>query len=331
MTGDHSLLTGFEKRACPGMTFGDDNKGYTLGYGKIKKENVIIEKVALVDRIKHNLLSISQLCDNGNKVHFSQEASFIANKETGDILLTGNRKGNVYIADFKSSKVDSLTCLLSKASVDDSWIWHKKLSHLNFKAMNFLVQRDLVRDLPNKEFTKDGICDSCQKGKQRKASFRSKSISSIDEPLMLLHMDLFGHANIMSISKKKYALVIVDDFTRFSWTFFLHSQDEANQLIINRIKNVETRSKWKVAKIRSDNETEFKNSSMRVFCESKGISKTFSASRTPQQNGVVERKNRTLIEAARTMLEDYKLPTYFWVEAIIFSYFTQNLSIINHA
>ena len=92
MTEDHSMLTGFEKKAGPGVTFGDDNKGYILGYGNIKKENVIIEKVALVDGLKHNLLSISQLCDNGNKVHFSQEACFIANKETGDIILTANRK-----------------------------------------------------------------------------------------------------------------------------------------------------------------------------------------------------------------------------------------------
>ena len=106
MTGDHSLLTRFEKKAGPSVSFGDDNKGYTLGYGKIKKENVIIEKVALVDGLKHNLLSINQLCDNGNKVHFSEESCFIANKETGDILLTGNRKGNVYIADLNSSKVD---------------------------------------------------------------------------------------------------------------------------------------------------------------------------------------------------------------------------------
>ena len=177
MTGDHSLLTGFEKKAGPGVTFGDDNKRYTLGYGKIKKENVIIEKVALVDGLKHNMLSISQLCDNGNKVHFSQEDCFIVNNETENILLTGNIKGNVYIVDFNSSKVDSLTRLLSKASVDDNCIWHKKLSHLNFKAMNLLMQKNLVRGLPNKEFTKDGLYDSCQKGKQRKASFKRKSIN----------------------------------------------------------------------------------------------------------------------------------------------------------
>ena len=106
-TGDQSLLTRFEEKVGPCVTFGDDNKGFTLGYGMIEKENVIIEKVALVDGLKHNLLSISQLCDNGNKVHFSQESCFIANKESRDILLTRNMKGNVYIADLNSLKVDS--------------------------------------------------------------------------------------------------------------------------------------------------------------------------------------------------------------------------------
>ena len=121
-----------------------------------------------------------------------------------------------------------MTCLFSKACAEESWLWHRKMSHLNFKSMNLLVKKNLVRGLPKAEFTKDGLCDACQKGKERKASFKSKTESSIDEPLQLLHMDLFGPVNIMSISKKRYCLVIVDDFTRFSWTFFLHSKDEAS-------------------------------------------------------------------------------------------------------
>ena len=108
-------------------------------------------------------------------------------------------------------------------------------------------------------------------------------------------MDLFGPVNIMSIGKKKYCLVIVDDFTRFSWTFFLHSKDEASQIIINHIKVVDNGTKWRVKKVRSDNGTEFKNSTMKNLCDEKGITHTFSAPRTPQQNGVVERKNKTLI------------------------------------
>ena len=169
MTGDSTLLTEFVERAGPSITFGDDSKGYTMGYGLISKENVIIETVALVEGLKHNLLSISQLCDKGNEVWFTKEACVVSDKTTGNILLTGNRKGNVYVADFNSTSSEEMTCLFSKSCAEESWLWHKKLSHLNFKAMNLLVKKNLVRGLPKAEFTKDGLCDACQKGKAKKS------------------------------------------------------------------------------------------------------------------------------------------------------------------
>ena len=141
-------------------------------------------------------------------------------------------------------------------------------------------------------------------------------------------MDLFGPVNIMSISKKKYCLVIVDDFSKFTWTFFIHSKDEAGKIIINHIKTLNNNPDVKVERIRSDNGTEFKNSVMKEFCEEKGIIHEFSTPRTPQQNGVVERKNRTLIEAAITMINEAQLPTYFWAEAMNTACFTQNISLI---
>ena len=135
--------------------------------------------------------------------------------------------------------------------------------------MNLLVNKNLVRGLPMQNSPKMEFVMLVKKGKERKASFKSKTESSIDEPLQMLHMNLFGPVNIMSISKKKYLLVIVDDFTRFSWIFFLHSKDEASQLIINHIKVVNNDSKWNVKKIRSNNGTEFKNSIMKEFCNEK--------------------------------------------------------------
>ncbi|KAK1401563.1 hypothetical protein POM88_001168 [Heracleum sosnowskyi] len=264
MTGDSTLLTEFQERAGPCIAFGDDSKGYTKGYGLISKENVIIDEVALVDGIKHNLLSISQLCDKGFLVTFSKEACVVSKGGDNNVVMTGFRRGNVYIADFSSTSPDTITCLFSKASKDESWLWHKKLSHLNFKVMNDLVRKDLSRGIPQVEFSKDGLCDACQKGKQKKASFKSKTESSIVQQLELLHMDLFGPVNVMSISKKKYCLVIVDDFSRFTWTFFLHSKDEASEIIINHIKMVNNHPDFKVRRIRSDNGTEFKNSNMKM-------------------------------------------------------------------
>ena len=115
ITRDSTLLTEFVERAGPSITFGDDNKGYTMGYGLISKENVIIETVALVDGLKHNLLSISQLCDIGNEVWFTKESCVVSDKTTGNILLTENRKGNVYVPDFNLTSSEEMTCLFRKS------------------------------------------------------------------------------------------------------------------------------------------------------------------------------------------------------------------------
>ena len=114
MTGDSTLLIEFKERVDPSITFGDDNKGYTVGYGLISKDNVIIEEVALVDCHKHNLLSISQLCDKGNSVTFNSEACVVTNKRSNKVVLTSVRKGNVYLADFNLSNAEYVTCLLAK-------------------------------------------------------------------------------------------------------------------------------------------------------------------------------------------------------------------------
>ena len=120
----------------------------------------------------------------------------------------------------------------------------------------------------------------------------------------------------MSIAKKKYAMVIVDEFTRYTWVYFLHTKSETASILIDHVKHLDKLVKDSVKIIRSDNDTEFKNLTMEEFYKDHGIKHKFSAPGTPQQNGVVERKNRTLIEATRTMLDEAKLPTYFWAEAV---------------
>ncbi|KAL8148288.1 hypothetical protein AgCh_005602 [Apium graveolens] len=167
------------------------------------------------------------------------------------------------------------------------------------------------------------------KEKQRKSSFKSKTESSIFEPYHLLHVDLFGPVNVMSIVKKKYAMVIVDEFTRYTWVYFLHKKTETVSTLTDHFRQLDKLIKDSVKIIRSDNGIEFKNSIMKEFCKDHGIKQEFSAHRTPQQNGVVERNNMTLIEAARTILDEAKLPTYFWVEAVQTTCFTQNATLIN--
>ncbi|GJQ92564.1 uncharacterized mitochondrial protein-like protein [Tanacetum coccineum] len=190
--------------------------------------------------------------------------------------------------------------------------------------MNKLVKGNLVRGLPSKLFENDQTCVACQKGKQHRASCKSKIENSISLPLHLLHMDLFGLTFVKSLMKKMYCLVVTDDFSRFTWVFFLATKDETSGILKSFITGIENLVDHKVKVIRCDNGTEFKNKEMNQFCEMKGILRQYSVARTPQQNGVAERRNRTLIEAARTMLADSKLPTTFWTEAVNTAYYVQN-------
>ncbi|GKC35352.1 putative ribonuclease H-like domain-containing protein [Tanacetum coccineum] len=214
------------------------------------------------------------------------------------------------------SPAKGFACLLAKATSDESKLWHRRLGHINFKNLNKLVKGNLVRGLPSKVFKYDHTCVACHKGKQHRASCKAKLERLITVPLHTLHMDLFGPTSVKSINHASYCLVITDDCTRFSWVFFLASKDETSGILQTFIRQIENQLSHRVKIIRSDNGTEFKNRDMLEFCGNKGIKQEYSTARTPQQNGVAERMNRTLIEAARTMLADSLLPTTFWAEAV---------------
>ncbi|KAL8091781.1 hypothetical protein AgCh_034148 [Apium graveolens] len=161
MTGNEALLLDFVEKAGLGVSYRDGNMGKTLGYENINLGNVIIEKVALVSGLKHNLLSVSQICDRGYHVDFFEEHCEVESKSTGKVVLKGYRHGNIYEAKLSTSSDGSAICLLSRASIEESWDWHKKLSHLNFNNINELVKKDLVRGLSKSVFAPDGLCDSC--------------------------------------------------------------------------------------------------------------------------------------------------------------------------
>ncbi|KAL8124461.1 hypothetical protein AgCh_012200 [Apium graveolens] len=153
-----------------------------MGYGKIVSENIVIDDVALVAYLEVNLLSVSQFADK----------------------------------DLDSTNSDRICCFYTKASEEQSKLWHKKLSHLNFKAINTFVKKELVRDMPKLEFAQVEVCEACQIGKMKRSSHKLKTMISINVPLQLIHMDLFGPVNVLSISRNKYALVMVDDFSRYT-------------------------------------------------------------------------------------------------------------------
>ncbi|GJZ46551.1 retrovirus-related pol polyprotein from transposon TNT 1-94 [Tanacetum coccineum] len=193
-----------------------------------------------------------------------QGTIFNANKE---IVLIAPTRNDVYVLDM-SSLTPNGACFFSKALESINWLWHKRLSHLNFKNINKRAKQNKVLGLPLLVSSKDKPCSACKKGKHHRASFKTKQNFFIKKCLYLLHMDLFRPVSPISI---------------------------------NHEKMVENQNDVKIKKIKTDNGTEFRNHELKSFCNERGISQNFSSPYRPEQNGVAERKNRTLIEAARIM------------------------------
>ncbi|GKB15496.1 putative ribonuclease H-like domain-containing protein [Tanacetum coccineum] len=234
-----------------------------------------------------NLFSVSQMCDKKNKVLFIDTECLVLSPDfklpdENQVLLRVPRQNNMYSFNLENIVPSGgLACLIAKATVDESNKWHRRLGHVNFKNLNKLVKGNLVRGLPSKIFQNDHTCVACQKGKQHKASCKAKSVSSISQPLQLLHMDLFGPTSVRSINHKTYCLVITDDFSRFSWVFFLRAKDETSGILKDFIRQIQNQLNQNFKTIRCDNGTEFKNKDFIEFCRPKGIKREYSIARTP--------------------------------------------------
>ncbi|GJR65502.1 retrovirus-related pol polyprotein from transposon TNT 1-94 [Tanacetum coccineum] len=280
MTGDRSQLTNFVNKFLGIVKFGNDHVAKILGYGDYQIRNVMISRVYYVEGLGYNLFSVRQFCDSNLEVAFRQHTCFIRNLEGVD-LLTGSRGNNLYTLSLGDMMASSPICLLSKASKTKSWLWHRRLSHLNFGAINHLARHGLVRGLPKLKFEKDHLCSACAMGKSKKKPHKPKSEDTNQEKLYLLHMDLYGPMRVASVNGKKYILVIVDDYSRFTWVKCLRSKDEALDFIIKFLKMIQVRLKVPVRRIRTDNGTEFVNQTLREYYEKVGISHETSVARSP--------------------------------------------------
>nr|GEX64586.1 retrovirus-related Pol polyprotein from transposon TNT 1-94 [Tanacetum cinerariifolium] len=275
MTGDRSQLINFVQKFLGTVKFGNDHVTKIMGYGDYKIGNVTILRFYFMEGLGYNLFCVGQFYDSDLEVAFRQHTCFVHNLDGVD-LLTGFRGNNLYTLSLRDMMAYSPICLLSKASKTKSWLWHRRLSHLKFGAINHLA---------------------------RQKSHKPKSEDTNQEKLYLLHMDLCGPMRVESVNGKKYILVIVDDYSRFTWVKSLRSKDEAPDFIIKFLKMIQVRLKVLVRRIQTDNRTEFVNQTLREYYEQVGISHETSVARSPQQNGVVERRNRMLIEAARTIVD----------------------------
>nr|GEW38905.1 retrovirus-related Pol polyprotein from transposon TNT 1-94 [Tanacetum cinerariifolium] len=219
MTGNISYLSDFEEINRGYVAFGGNPKGGKItGKGKIKTGKLDFDDAYFVKELKFNLFSVSQMCDKKNNVLFTDTEYVVLSSDfklpdENHVLLRVPRENNMYNVDLKNvipSK--DLTYLFAKAILDESNLWHRRLGHINFKTMNKLVKGNLVRGLPSKVFENNHTCVACKKGKQHRASYKSKSVSSVSQPLQRLHMDLFGPTFVKNLNKKSYCLVVTDDY-----------------------------------------------------------------------------------------------------------------------
>ncbi|GJU69364.1 retrovirus-related pol polyprotein from transposon TNT 1-94 [Tanacetum coccineum] len=242
--------------------------------------NVTISRVYYIEGLRHNLFSVGQFCNSDLEVAFRKYTCFVRNLEGVD-LLTGSQGTNLYTLSIGDIMKPSLIFLLSKASKTKFWLWHRRLFHLNFGTINQLAKQGLVRGLPKLKFEKDHLCSACSLEKSKKQSHKPKFKDTNQEKLYLLH--------VKSINGKKYILVIVDDYSRFTWVKFLRSKDEVLEFIIKFLKMLQVRLNETVKNIRTYNGTEFVNQTLCSYYEDVGISHETSVACTPQQNGIVKR------------------------------------------
>jgi hypothetical protein len=313
MTRNKDLLTGLHPHATSYVTFGDGAKGEIKGIGKLDCPGVPdLDNVLLVKGLTANLISISQLCDQGLNVNFTKTECLITNKESEVIMKGVRSKDNCYM--WSSQIGYSSKCTLVKE--EGVKTWHQRLSHLHLKGMKMIIFVEAIRGIPNLKIDEGKVCGECQIGKQTRMSHQKLRHDTTTKVLELLHMDLMGPMQVESLGGKKYAYVVVDDFSRYTWINFIREKSDVFEVFKDLCLKLQREKESQVIKIRSDHGKEFENSKFAEFCSSEGIHHEFSSPITPQQNGVVERKNRTLQESARAMIHAKKLPYHFWAEAM---------------
>nr|GEX49513.1 retrovirus-related Pol polyprotein from transposon TNT 1-94 [Tanacetum cinerariifolium] len=282
------------------VRFRNDHVAAILGFSDLQWGNILITRVYFVEGLGHNLFLVRQFCDSELEVAFRRNACFVRNLEGVD-LLKRNRSTNLYTINLHEMASTSPICFMARASSTKLWLWHQRLSHLNFDTINDLAKNYLVSGLPKFKYHKEHLCPSYEQRKSKRASHPPKPVPNSRQRLHLLHMDLCGPMRIASIIGKRYVLVIMDDYSCYTWVHFLRSKDKAPEVIKTFMKRITILLQSPVIIIRTDNDTEFKNQALKEYFD----------------------------KAARTMLIFSRAPLFLWAEAIATACFTQNRSIIH--
>ncbi|KAK2992531.1 hypothetical protein RJ640_002425 [Escallonia rubra] len=280
-----------------------------------KQGTRFIRDVLLVPDLEHNLLSLGQLLENDYSLQFQDKCCIIYDKRGSKDVVTKIKieKNRSFSINFRYTSGVAM-----KASiVEDSWLWHRRFGHINFKNLKLLHKENMVQGLPTIE-EKHEVCEGCAFGKHHRQSFQKGVAWRAKEKLELVHTDVCGPMQTLSNTENMYFILFIDDYTRMTWVYFIRQKSEVFGVFRKFKCLVEKQSGCLIKVLRSDRGNEYTSNEFHKFCEDEGVERQLTVGYTPQQKGVSERKNQTVMEMAKSMLHDKGIPRLFWAYNYVF-------------
>ncbi|CAL9007503.1 unnamed protein product [Prunus brigantina] len=317
MSGNKQLFAKMDESFRDNVKLGNNSSLCVMGKGNIKVEvNGVmhcITEVFYVPELKNNLISLGQLQEKGMVILIKKNSCHIHHPDKGLIIQADMTSNRMFILKTEAHAKKQM-CFKSTTE-EESWLWHCRFGHLSFNGLKALQQKNMVKGLPLLQ-APSTVCEECMVGKQHRETFPKESSWRATRVLLqLVHSDICGPINPISNSSKRYFITFTDDFSRKTWTYFLAEKSEALVTFKKFKASVEKETGVFIKAFRTDRGGEFTSNEFVNFCEINGIHRQLTAAYSPQQNGVAERKNRTIMNMVRSMLARMKVPKEFWPEA----------------
>jgi transposase InsO family protein len=271
----------------------------------------VLSEVFYIPKLKSSIVSLGQLEEGGCKIVIEDGFCNVFDVERSLLARAPRVKNRLYLLKMQLA---APVCFVAKAD-EQAWLWHGRYGHLNFRALRELGMNEMVEGLPQLDRVEE-FCDCCALGKQHRFPFPQVAKYRAEKPLDLVHADLCGKIKPSTAGGKNYFLLIVDDHTRYMWVEFLTTKDEAFKCFKKVQALAETERGCKLRAFRSDRGGEFCSIQFKQYCDDHGVKHFTTTPYTPQQNGVVERCNCTVVEMARCLLKAKGVPGEFWGEAV---------------